>query len=139
MASEEAKQVNVSGRSSFLRLLRYTYRHKMLLVIGNFSLIITSLSLVAIPYLTGQMIDSITKTQSNERLDGLTLQFLGLMVLSGFFGFTRAVSYNLLGEKVTLQLRQDLFSRLVEKDIEFFDRNRSGELISRLTSDISVI
>lgn len=61
------------------------------------------------------MIDSITKTQSNERLDGLTLQFLGLMVLSGFFGFTRAVSYNLLGEKVTLQLRQDLFSRLVEK------------------------
>lgn len=61
------------------------------------------------------------------------------MVVASVFAFTRASAYNVLGEKVTLDLRNELFSKLVSKDIEFFDHNRSGELISRLTSDISVI
>lgn len=42
-----------SQGSTFLRLLKYTYKHKLLLVIGNISLVVTSLSMVAIPYLTG--------------------------------------------------------------------------------------
>ena len=39
--------------SSFLRLIRYSWKHKLLLFVGNFGLLVTSLSMVALPYLTG--------------------------------------------------------------------------------------
>lgn len=41
-----------------------------------------------------------------------------------------------VGEKIAMSLRQDLFRSIIMQDITFFDKNRSGEIISRLTSDI---
>lgn len=41
-----------------------------------------------------------------------------------------------MGERVATNLRKDLFKSIVMQDIAFFDKNRSGEIISRLTSDI---
>ena len=41
-----------------------------------------------------------------------------------------------VGEMIAMNLRQDLFKSIIMQDIAFFDKNRSGEIISRLTSDI---
>lgn len=41
-----------------------------------------------------------------------------------------------VGERVAMNLRQDLFKSIIMQDITFFDKNRSGEIVSRLTSDI---
>lgn len=41
-----------------------------------------------------------------------------------------------MGEKIGMNLRQDLFKSIIMQDITFFDKNRSGEIVSRLTSDI---
>lgn len=41
-----------------------------------------------------------------------------------------------MGERVAVQLRQDLFKSIIMQDIEFFDKHRTGEIVSRLTSDI---
>lgn len=41
-----------------------------------------------------------------------------------------------MGERVAVNLRQDLFKSIIMQDIEFFDKTRSGEIVSRLTSDI---
>ncbi|CAD8099465.1 unnamed protein product [Paramecium sonneborni] len=125
--------------SSFYRLIRYSWKHKLLLFLGNLGLIVTSLSMVALPYLTGQMIDSITKSDGKEDLNKLTFYFIILTIVSALFTFLRAYAYNILGEKITFDLRNELFQKMITKDIEFFDSNRSGELISRLSSDISVI
>lgn len=41
-----------------------------------------------------------------------------------------------VGERVAMNLRQDLFKSIIMQDIEFFDKHRSGEIVSRLTTDI---
>lgn len=51
----------------------------------------------------------------------------------------RGYSFNVIGEKVMILLRLDLFKNLIEKDINYYDINKSGELVSRLTSDIGVV
>ena len=63
------------------------------------------------------MIDSITKSDEKSRLNTLTLEFLFLMIISGLFSFSRAVSYNLLGERVSVELRVELFGKLMNKVI----------------------
>ena len=44
-----------------------------------------------------------------------------------------------MSERIARSLRQDTFDSVVNKDIEFFDSNKVGELLSRLNSDTSVI
>jgi ABC-type multidrug transport system fused ATPase/permease subunit len=40
------------------------------------------------------------------------------------------------GERVASQMRRDLFASIMRQDIEFFDSHKSGEIVSRLTSDV---
>ena len=51
----------------------------------------------------------------------------------------RAAIYNILSERIARNLRKDFYDSLVSKDIEFFDSKRTGDLVSRLNSDIQVI
>ena len=55
------------------------------------------------------------------------------------FSALRGYSFNLLGEKIVRDLRQELFKALINKDIAYYDKNKTGELISRLTSDVSIV
>jgi ATP-binding cassette, subfamily B (MDR/TAP), member 8 len=41
-----------------------------------------------------------------------------------------------IGEQMACEIRRDLFERILIQDIEFFDENRTGELVNRLTSDV---
>ena len=51
----------------------------------------------------------------------------------------RAAIYNILSERIARNLRKDFYDNLINKDIPFFDEKRTGDLVSRLNSDIQVI
>lgn len=59
--------------------------------------------------------------------------------VSAVFSFVRGISFNLLGERVILDLRTDLFKNFLSKDIAFYDKNKSGELMSRISSDTATV
>ena len=47
--------------------------------------------------------------------------------------------FGLIGERIGNSLRKRLFSSLINKDVEFYDENRTGDLISRISSDTQVV
>ena len=47
--------------------------------------------------------------------------------------------FGLIGERIGNNLRTNLFSSMINKDVEFYDENRTGELISRISSDTQVV
>lgn len=53
--------------------------------------------------------------------------------------FIRATLYNIISERIARNLRYDLYHALINKDVEFFDNRKTGDLLSRLGSDIAVI
>ena len=67
------------------------------------------------------------------------IKFLVLTLIMAIFSALRGYSFNLLGEKIVRDLRQELFKALINKDIAYYDKNKTGELISRLTSDVSIV
>jgi ABC-type multidrug transport system fused ATPase/permease subunit len=133
------KKKKLPKTSTMKRLLTYTFKHKCLLVAANISLIFTSIGIIALPYLAGQIVDLISKDKNRDRLNALAIQFCMVFLVVAIFSFIRGATYNLLGEKVVLEMRNSLFTSLLHKDIEFYDRNRSGELISRITSDVTLV
>lgn len=44
-----------------------------------------------------------------------------------------------MGERIARNLRKDYFEKIVRKDIQFFDEKRTGDLVSRLNSDVQVV
>ncbi|XP_076221790.1 mitochondrial potassium channel ATP-binding subunit isoform X2 [Nomia melanderi] len=53
-----------------------------------------------------------------------------------FFTFAYIYTLSHVGERLAMKLRQDLFKSIIMQDKTFFDKNRSGEIVSRLTNDI---
>ncbi len=114
-----------------------TYRpSRMLLTIAfTLSLVQTGLSLV-IPLIAMDLVNLLIEESFNGLLlAGLVLLFVTQVVLSGLSLYLMIY----IGEKVILRLRDDLWNRVVRLPLTFYDKNNSGEIMSRITNDTNVM
>ncbi len=110
-----------------------------MLTIATLALLLgSSLSLVG-PQGVRILTDAVSQPNGREVLARTVEQMLGLFVLVGLFGFLRSWLFTLAGERVVARLRRDLYDRIVAQEIGFFDAQRTGELLNRLSSDTNVI
>ncbi|CAO3655748.1 unnamed protein product [Mucor fragilis] len=99
------------------------------------------------PLVTGQLINVLSSSvqAAADGLGALTirdlnapaLKLFGLLTAQGFLTFAHISLVSAFGENVAKRLRAKLFSAIIRQDISFFDCHRSGELVSRLTADVS--
>lgn len=73
-------------------------------------MVISSLGFVLLPLLSGQMIDTIR--EEGDLLVG-AIKFIILTVVMAVFSSIRGFGFNLLGEKIMVEMRQELFDRLL--------------------------
>jgi putative ABC transport system ATP-binding protein len=98
---------------------------------------------MSIPFSIGKIIDIATSKTSIEDVFGLTLtQFyiaLGAVLCIGSAcNFGRVILLRIVGERTAALLRARLFQKTMRQDAAFYDSNRHGELISRLSNDTTV-
>jgi ABC-type multidrug transport system fused ATPase/permease subunit len=89
-----------------------------------------------IPLISGEMVDAI---KNEESLTEGTVRFIILTVFMAVFSAIRGYMFSILGEKIMVAMRQELFDRLLDKDIAYYDQNKTGELLSRLGNDIATV
>ncbi|KAH6889994.1 P-loop containing nucleoside triphosphate hydrolase protein [Thelonectria olida] len=155
-----AAQVNLSARLSkegkgsgggkagfgeIWRLIRIARPELRWLSIAFVFLVISSSVTMSIPFSVGRILDLATKGDVEDvRLFGLTMNqfFFGLgtiLTLGAMANFGRVVLLRIVGERVVARLRSQLYRRTYVQDAEFFDANRVGDLISRLSSDTVIV
>lgn len=107
------------------------------------ALLIAAAATLALPIAVREVIDEgFTRAMaegSTERIDGY---FIVLFVLAGILGvFAAARSYlvSWLGERVVADLRKRLYAHVINLDPSFFESIRSGEVLSRLTTDTTLV
>ena len=64
---------------------------------------------------------------------------LVIVGVSGICVYIRAATFNTISERIAQHLRYDLFFFIINKDIAFFDENKTGEILSRISSDTAVV
>lgn len=64
---------------------------------------------------------------------------MAILALGGVATIIRGWLYTLVGERLVRSLRASLFQKIVSQDVSFFDQNKTGELMNRLSSDTTVI
>src|SRR5438067_654666 len=124
-------------RMATLWSLAAAYRGRTALSIV--SLLLATLTALAPPFLAKYALDDATKGQTGARLFLIVGAFLAAGL--AFWGMTYAQTYltGWVGERMLADLRMQLFAHLQRLSLGFYERNRAGVIISRLTNDVEAI
>ncbi len=125
-----------------IRLWRYIWAHKWM-ALGAVALTVASNLLALLgPKLSGQAIDAIGTGPGQADFPAVFC-FCGLMVL--FYILSSVLSYALsilmihLSQKIVFQMREQVFSRLTELPVRYFDSHQTGDIVSRISYDIDTV
>ena len=126
--------------NAFQFIFQYIKRHKVQYTLGIITLFVVDFANIFIPKLTGVITDGLTAHSldwSGVRLNLLYLFLLGLLLAVGRF-FWR---YFLFGasRSIEKELRNDMFSHLEKMDVEYYNEHKTGDLMTRFTSDLNAI
>ena len=117
----------------------FVRRHLGLFIAWLVALACSSAATLALPAASRVMIDQGFATGGGAAIDRAFLLLFGVALVLAFATAARFFFVSLLGERVVADLRARLYSHLLSLDAGFHDRNRSGELVSRLTADAELL
>lgn len=133
-----ASPSSAKARLGTLRALwPFVRRHMGLFTAWLVALAVASAATLSFPVAFRRMIDDGFSNGSN--IDQVFLLVFAVVVVLAAASAARFFFVSLLGEKVVADLRRQLYAHLIALDAQFHDRNRSGELVSRLSADSELL
>ena len=124
---------------SLRTLWPFVRRHRTLFVAWLVALAASSAATLSLPVAVRTMIDQGFAQGGGAAIDRAFLLLFAVAVALALATAARFFFVSLLGERVVADLRERLYSHLIALDAGFHDRNRSGELVSRLTADAELL
>ena len=126
-----------SNWSSLSRLYPYLYTHRGRLALGFAAIVFSNAFQMLGPRVMGQAVDSLSSSVTQTKLITYAAILVGLTLLEGVFRF--ASRWWLIGASRDMEysLRMDVFTHLESLPMAFYQRNKTGELMSRATNDLS--
>lgn len=155
----------VKGNKAFLSketlkklssIFKFMWPYKGYFGAGMLCLFISSLILSAFPYAMGKLVDaaSVPKGALNTSLENIAsaptsllhskvnqvgLVLLVILFLQAIFSFLRVYFFAIVSEKTLAAIRLTLYRKLITLPLLFYDKNRIGELTSRITTDVALL
>ena len=126
-------------KGTVARLLRYIGQYKLLFVLVAVCLVVSSLASVASSYLMKPIINNYIIPGNFSGLWKMCALLFGCFALSAVCSYTYSRIMVRISQKTVAKLRQDLFDKLQELPIGYFDTHQSGDLMSRFTNDVDTV
>ena len=121
------------------RLLGYLRPYKPQVAIALAAIIAASILQLAQPWLMKVVIDRHIATGSFEGLHVIAWAFLGILLASFAFEYIQTWTLQMTGQRIMFDLRMQIYGHLQRLDLQFYDRNPVGRLMTRVTSDVDVL
>ena len=138
-ASAVVREVRDIGGVPWRRLFRYLRPNAWRFAVAMVGLVLSSLIGLAFPLVIAGITTEVVAGGDPAGLDRLVVILLGLFCIQAVGSFLQTYLLGVVGERVVAQLRGDLFGRLVTLSLDFHAGRRVGELVSRLSSDVTLV
>lgn len=126
-------------KGTFKKLMGYVGKYKGSLVLVAICLLISSAASVATSYLLKPLLNDYIIPGDFPGLFKMLLVMGGMYLLSSLCSFAYARIMVHVAQHTVAALRQDLFNRLQQLSVSYYDRHQSGDLMSRFTNDIDTV
>ncbi len=135
-ASQRSSLSTLKGLLPFLRPYRARF------FVAGIALVVAACATLAIPAAFKQMIDMGFGGTGDHSIKHVDLTFLALFGVATVLGISTAARFYMvswLGERVTADIRSKVYSHVVTQSPQFFETTQTGEVLSRLTTDTTLI
>jgi ATP-binding cassette, subfamily B, bacterial len=120
-------------------LLPFLRPHIGTLLLALGALLVAAAAMLALPVALRNLIDEGMTAGSPETINRYFIAFLAAAAVFGVFAALRFYLVTWLGERVVADLRQAVYERVIRMDPAFFEVTRTGEVLSRLTADTTLV
>lgn len=99
---------------------------------------IAALTIVS-PYISGIIVDDVIGNGITELLPVMIACLLGLTLVKGILRYSSQVMFEICSQGVLYSMRDTVYRKLLQEDFNFYNKNRTGDLMSRQTGDMDAI
>jgi ATP-binding cassette subfamily B multidrug efflux pump len=124
---------------TFKRLLGYLRPWRFQIIVAATLVVISAVSALLAPWLQGVAIDEYIDANDRNGLETIVIVLVGVYMLSWITAVIYSRMIASIAQQVMLEIRQQMARRLQKLSIRFFDRSRTGDLMSRVTNDVDAI
>jgi ATP-binding cassette subfamily B protein len=141
--SEPTSRPAAKSPRSLSGLLPFVRPYRSVVALAGVFLVLAALSTLAFPVALKQLIDQgLVAAEPGQQLLALRGHFLalfGVALALGLFSALRFFTVSWLGERITADLRNAVYGHVLRQSPEFFESTRTGEVLSRLTTDTTLV
>ena len=121
------------------RMLAYLAPYKLRLLLALIGLIFSAGLSLVFPVVIRSVVDSVFAAADLDLLDNITLLLLLVFLFRSLATFVQHYNLNFVGERIVVDIREELYAHLQSLSLGFYTERRVGELISRISSDVTVM
>ena len=114
-------------------------KYRGLMIVGI--LLTTAVSVLSVvnPYISGQIVDQVISGGKYDRLMPFIGCLIGITIVMGVLRFLFQVAFETASQGVLYDMRDKVYRKLLEEDFAFYNKKRTGDLMSRQTGDMDAI
>ena len=138
-SAEEKKHQKTPSMNEVRRLISYLKPYKGPMAIATITLLLGSGIGLIFPLLIQNLVNTVLAKGSLNQLAQITLVLIGVFLIRAVFYYFQTYWLSYVGERIIVDLRTEIYQHLQLLSVRFYTDRRIGELISRLSSDVTVV
>jgi subfamily B ATP-binding cassette protein MsbA len=136
---EDKTPVTRERMVDYWRLLRYVRPYRTRMFIAIFALTIGTFLRLLMPLIIQNVVDVVLVESSIQLLNRFALLLTLIFVVQAILSFVHRYFIAFVGERVVADLREQLYQHLISFSLRFYSDNRTGEIVSRVTNDVTML
>lgn len=125
--------------NNFQWIWQYVVKNRYKLIIAMIFFLISTALILVNPYVMGQIVDRVIDGHEDSLLVPLLLVMIGVTVARTITRYIYQILFEQTGQNSLFDLRMDMYDKLHELDFDFFNHNRVGDIMTRMTGDTDAI
>ena len=123
----------------FKWFLSFLKKYRKLMLLGILLTTVIAFLSIVNPYISGIIVDDVIRAENYSLLPKLLICLLSVTLLNSFFRFTYQLVFETASQGTLYDMRSKVYRKLLEEDFAFYNKKRTGDLMSRQTGDMDAI
>lgn len=123
----------------YLRILSYIKPCMHRLIFAMFCTIMAAAGNLYIPWIIKDMIDEVLADKNGTMLNWIAASIIAIFVVRGLFWYGQNYLMSYVGQSVIIDIRAAVFKKLQRLSVSFYDKNKTGTIMSYVTNDVNAL
>mgnify|MGYP005951505015 CR=1 FL=1 len=123
----------------YLRILSYIKPYMHRLIFAMFCTIMAAAGNLYIPWIIKDMIDEVLADKNGAMLNWIAASIIAIFIVRGLFWYGQNYLMSYVGQSVIIDIRAAVFKKLQRLSVSFYDKNKTGTIMSYVTNDVNAL